>query len=447
MTTVPSPPSPGFSLARMARLVSKELRESLRDRRTLLTLVLMPFLLYPLLGLVFFIYFRSPLLAMGTKLYRLGFRNTHDGRLMEPYLRRGERALRRDQGFEQDSSTQFPAGRRPSEDELKANQRVPPIKLANLELYVAEDVEQSLRAGHVDLAVELVRIEGLENLTADGNVQADWKLICLEDSAIGLEALHYVQRLVAAANGEFLSERLRGEGIRGQRNPPVHLEPELLSNPRAHQYSLLGALLPLILILMTITGAVYPAIDLTAGERERGTMEILMAAPVPRLSLLLAKYVAVVTVALLTALMNLIFMTGTLIVLGGGPFLFASGFHVILIVIEVLGLLVIFAAFFSAVLLSLTSFTRSFKEAQAYLIPLMLVALTPGLLSLLPGLRLQGINPYIPLLNIVLLARDLLDGTAHALPAIQVVFITFLYAVAALALAAKIFGRSAIAGT
>ena len=63
----------------------------------------------------------------------------------------------------------------------------------------------------------------------------------------------------------------------------------------------LGTLVPLILILMTITGAVYPAIDLTAGERERGTLEVLVAAPIPRMSLLLAKYVAVLTVALLTA--------------------------------------------------------------------------------------------------------------------------------------------------
>ena len=56
---------------------------------------------------------------------------------------------------------------------------------------------------------------------------------------------------------------------------------------------------------MTMTGAVYPAIDLTAGERERGTLEMLIAAPVPRSRLLLAKYVAVVAVAVLTALVNL----------------------------------------------------------------------------------------------------------------------------------------------
>src|SRR5439155_13253832 len=78
----------------------------------------------------------------------------------------------------------------------------------------------------------------------------------------------------------------------------------------------LTAVIPLILILMTITGAVYPAIDLTAGERERGTLEILVAAPVPRLALLFAKYVAVVAVSILTATVNLVMMTVTLQVSG-----------------------------------------------------------------------------------------------------------------------------------
>jgi len=67
--------------------------------------------------------------------------------------------------------------------------------------------------------------------------------------------------------------------------------------------------------------------------------------------------------------------------------------------------------------------------------------------ALLPGLKLEGVYPFIPLLNIVLLARDLLDGTAQPLAALLVVAITFLYGLSALVLAAKIFGRSAVAGT
>jgi sodium transport system permease protein len=444
------PPRPRFSLARLGRLIGKELRESLRDRRTLLTLAIMPILLYPLLGLVFFLFFRSPFLAKGAEtVYRLGFRNKTELELMGPFLLMGEKAMCRDQGFA--PASEKDAGEKGQR--MRASNQLP-----RLEAYAFDgadsprsDVKELVRDGIVEVGLELRREEGWAQPGEDGNVLFDWELFYLDDSSQSQEALRYLQRLISAANGEFLGKRMRMEQrvqrvAKEQRIPPLLLEPKPLTNPNAKRYSLLGSLLPLILILMTMTGAVYPAIDLTAGERERGTLEILMAAPIPRLSVLLAKYVAVLTVALLTALVNLGAMTGTLLVLGGGPFLFHSGFAVILIVIEVLGLLVLFGAFFSAVLLSLTSLTRSFKEAQAYLIPLMLLALTPGLLSLVPGLQLHGINPWIPLLNIVLLARDLLDGTAEPKAAVLVVVITLLYAIGALTLAARVFGRAAVVG-
>src|SRR5690606_5732477 len=200
------------------------------------------------------------------------------------------------------------------------------------------------------------------------------------------------------------------------------------------------SVLPLILILMTITGAVYPAIDLTAGERERGTLEILVAAPVPRLGLLLAKYVSVLTVALLTATVNLATMSATILLSGLGGELFGQRGLSLGVILEIFGLLVLFAALFSAVLLLLSSFARSFKEAQAYLIPLMLLALGPGLLSLTPGLELRGFLAVAPLVNVVLLGRDLLEQNAQAPLAAVVVASNFLYAGAAIAAAARVFG-------
>lgn len=178
----------------------------------------------------------------------------------------------------------------------------------------------------------------------------------------------------------------------------------------------MATLVPLILILMTITGAVYPAIDLTAGERERGTLEILVAAPVPRLALLFAKYLAVLAVAMLTAVINLAMMLLTLQLNGLTSQVFKDTGITVELVLQLLALLVLFATFFSAVLLALTSFARSFKEAQAYLIPLMLVSLAPGVIAMMPGLRLQGVLAVTPLMNIVLLARDLADGKAAVGP-------------------------------
>src|SRR5205814_8069223 len=92
--------------------------------------------------------------------------------------------------------------------------------------------------------------------------------------------------------------------------------------------------------------------------------------------------------------------------------LFHEGGLSLTLLAQVFALLLLFAAFFSAVLLCLTSFARSFKEAQAYLIPLMLASLAPGIMAMMPGLTLGGVLTVLPLVNIVLMARDLFDSGA-----------------------------------
>src|SRR5262249_49947604 len=137
-------------------------------------------------------------------------------------------------------------------------------------------------------------------------------------------------------------------------------------------------------------------------------------------------------------------MTASLLVSGLAERVFGPGGIRVVTLLEIFGLVLLFAAFFSAVLLVLTSFARSFKEAQAYLIPLMVVALVPGGRGLLPGLTLSGPLTVVPLLNIVLLARDLLLGHAEPLSAAVVVISTAVYAMLAVALAAQVFGAEGV---
>src|ERR1019366_7305278 len=178
-------------------------------------------------------------------------------------------------------------------------------------------------------------------------------------------------------------------------------------------------------------------------EHERGTLEILVATPVPRFELLSAKYISVVTVAVLNAIVNLVCMSITVTWSGLGSVLVEGGLSFILLV-QVFALLLLFAAFFSAVLLCLTSFARSFKEAQAYLIPLMLASLTPGIMAMMPGLELKGVLKVLPLVNVVLLARDLFGTGTDLVTATIVILTTLLYALAALSLAARVFGAESV---
>ncbi len=172
-------------------------------------------------------------------------------------------------------------------------------------------------------------------------------------------------------------------------------------------------------------------------------MEALVVSPTPSYLLLLAKYSAVVTVSLLTALANLLAMSITLWASGMGKLIFGQATLSLGTIGQVLALLILFTAFFSALLLAITSFARSFKEAQAYLIPVMLLALTPGVLSLLPGIRFTNLVATIPLVNIVLLARQLLTGAAEWNTTVVAVCCTGIYAATALAVASRLFGSDA----
>jgi ABC-2 type transport system permease protein/sodium transport system permease protein len=398
-----------FDWSRVGRLARKEMREILRDRRTIVTLVLMPILLYPLLAIGLRQYFLTSVAPATTNSYIVAMQEDEKEVILN----------RLDWG-------------------APLNE---PQKVEYIQVFTADNPEQAVREKMADI--------GLRVQAADQKLPSDSRrpgiaieILVREDSPVGLKAAEFAERRLSNANIRLLREGLRQLGANSQL--PVLPKINVLSAEEGRKVSILSTLVPLILVLMTITGGVYPAIDLTAGERERGTLEILMAAPIPRLGVLLAKYLAVWTVSMLTGIINLTMMVVTLLSSGLGPVVFGEGGMSFGNLVAVLGLLLLFALFFSAVLLAVTSFARSFKEAQAYLIPLMLASIAPGMVSLLPNMKLGGVLDIAPLLNIVLLAREILEGAARFRDAAIVVISTLFYAFAALTLAARIFGAEAV---
>lgn len=415
------------------RLCLKELREILRDRRTIVTLVLMPLLVYPLLALGFQRLLLTSLDAAGEWDCVIAVSPEAEAARVQRFVAIGDELLRQTHS-PKDRAKQRPGPVPGGGEPLPA--RSPQLRI---QWAAGMNLEQQIASGSVDLTILVQR--GTSPAGPDDRVRRlRCELISREGSAVSKAALDYVQERLRAVNESYLQEQLRVLG-RGLRYPAQFTSRSVRGTAAAFS---LTTLIPLVLILMTITGAVYPAIDLTAGERERGTLEALMAAPVPRLGLLAAKYVAVVTVALLTATANLLAMTITLVTTGLGKALFGQSGLSPLVLVEVLALLVLFAGFFSAVLLALTSFARSFKEAQAYLIPVMLLSLAPGLISLMPGVEFNGLLAVTPLVNIVLLARDLFDGSVDPTLATVAVLTTALYALAAIGVAARVFGADAL---
>jgi ABC-2 type transport system permease protein/sodium transport system permease protein len=422
------------NLARQGRLIRKELSEILRDRRTIITLVVMPLLLYPLLSVAFQQFILASRLTGQNTEYQIGFETREDQARFDARISRGEEVL---------ALKANAAAKKASKGKTAAPSNSDGQLRINYVVGTADALEAALRKGEIDASVRSVTPSAKAAPKREGPDQVlFFEISYLSQSPGGQGVLAYLEERLAAVNEADLLRRLNV----GDVQPPsrfVRLLRAPLDEAGASPMISLAALVPLILILMTITGAVYPAIDLTAGERERGTLEILVAAPVPRLGLLFAKYVSVVTVAVLTALVNLVAMTMTLVLSGLAPVLFANQELTVGIIVQLFGLLLLFAAFFSAVLLCITSFARSFKEAQAYLIPLMLVSLGPGVMGMIPGLKLAD-WAWAPLVNIVLLGRDLFEGGADFGPTVLVIVSTLVYALAAIGLAARIFGAESV---
>jgi ABC-2 type transport system permease protein/sodium transport system permease protein len=432
-TAAAGPPRGG--LLRILRLARKELRETLRDRRTIITLVAMPLLVYTVLGFAFRQFLLSSFQNNSQVNLQIGAQSQEEVRELMVLVSQGDQLLRQ----RETAGAAAPLAGAPI---LGADLGAADPPFESLIWGVVDDVQADVREQHIDLGVRLMpRAVQTEPGGARPDASLNFQLLFRPNAPISRQAANYVERRLRAIDEHDLRQRLEKLGDTEPLKASWRLHP--IADEEGHSFWL-GALVPLILILMTITGAVYPAIDLTAGERERGTLEALMAAPVPRLSVLIAKYLAVVTVAMLTAVINLTAMTVTIAWTGLGPALFGTGGLTPQSILAVLILLVLFAAFFSAVLLLITSFARSFKEAQAYLIPLMVAALAPGYMSVTPGLKLGPLLSVTPLANMVLLARDVLEGNVQFGWSAVVVLSTILYGGLALALAARTFGSDAI---
>lgn len=415
--------------ARWGPLVAKEFRETFRDSRTIVTLVVMPLLLYPLLGILLRQFAvatlldgddpRKPKFAIATSSQEEAVRFRLLAGFPTPTPERNE--SRRETA----ADPTLPADTEPDDVDVQLLFPERPGVEIDLAAFVAD--------GTADAAFSLV----------PGGPGEPVAITILErrGSTASRAARLFLERKIREANLKRLGDELAR--VRGKPTVlPVAATTEKVDSS-TRPSSLIASVIPLVLVLMTITGAVYPAIDLTAGERERGTLEALVATPVPTWRVVLAKYAAVVSVAVMTAIVNLLASAATLTATGlAGPLL--EGSSPLTLIGGTLALLTVFAMFFAAVLLCVTGRAQSFKEAQAYLIPVVLTALVPAVVSLFPEATLYGPLLFVPLANVVLLTRSVLDGSADLPTAYIVLLTTLMLTVVALRYAVGIFGRDAV---
>jgi len=235
---------------------------------------------------------------------------------------------------------------------------------------------------------------------------------------------------------------------------PFEIKRENVAAPEKVGGNLLGGFLPYIVILLSLVGAMYPAMDLTAGEKERGTLEMLLCTPVGRTEIVIGKFLMVLTGSVAAIMLSLVSMGTSFMLLGasirGGQGAAAGGLQDVagLLptvdlrgVVGVVAMIIPVALSFSAILFTISLFARSYKEAQSYIAPLILVVIMPAAIGMMPGIELNTRMALTPILGFSLVCREMLSGVWHW-QYIGLVFGSYcIYAVLALTLAVRMFKR------
>ena len=248
-----------------------------------------------------------------------------------------------------------------------------------------------------------------------------------------------------------VQERLESRGVPVDVLKPFTIQRQNVAPPAKVTGSLLGGILPYIIIMLCLTGAMYPALDVTAGEKERGTMETILCCPVGRTDLVLGKFLMVLTASLGTVLLSLLSMGATFHVAkralaGSLPREALQSVATIDLggVAGMFLMLLPMAVMFSALLLMVGLFSKSFREAQSYCGPLILVAAVPTVIAMLPGVDLNASLAVVPLLNVSLVCKEMLSGTWHWNYVLLIFGSACLYAFAALAATVRMFHREEV---
>ena len=229
---------------------------------------------------------------------------------------------------------------------------------------------------------------------------------------------------------------------------PIKLESIDTADQRENFGEKVGGFIPYMLIILCLTGAMYPAIDLGAGEKERGTLETLLLTPIARLSLVLGKFLTIMTTSITTALITVSSLVFWSYLIGKitevkqvAEIMAAVGLADVILMIL---MLVPISAIFAALVLAISIYARSYKEAQNYMGPLTMVTFMPVMVAMLPGISLDSFWAFVPVSNVALAIKEILKGTIEASTVFYIFSSTAVFALLALWFCTHWFKKEAV---
>lgn len=388
----------------------KEFLDVLRDRRTLLSMILLPLVIFPFL-------------TAGLGSFMVGQIGKIEKRSSPIVLLGDDRAPELTSALQESPGLQLIASIEDSSLalEMLLDQTVQAV------IYIPEGFTSSIEEADKNKSIEI------------------WYDDSQPESNVGYNK---VQRLLSAYRDSLVHRELENRGLPVSLIQPFVIEVKNRASQLKMTAAALGMILPYMVILLTMVGSTYSAIDLTAGEKERGTMETLLVSPATRLELVLGKFLTTTLAGLITAIIAVFSMSATFMIPGsimsqevGGEVQFTfdpMAYGIVLL------LLIPVAALFAAVLIAVAINARSYKEAQSYVYPFILVVLLPAITSMLPGVETDSRMALIPVMNVSLALRDALMGTFDISTLVLTFVSSVLYAACAIFIAVRIFQKETV---
>ena len=397
-------------------IYAREMRDQLRDRRTLFTIAVLPMLLYPLVGTLL-LQIAQFTRQQDTSVCIVGTDHLEGAPELirdDSFLPRWTDSGSQSQGEQTSDGVDHPAADRwdmanytwaeMSEGSDTIHDQDARESLIN------EPIRQWVRYGTYDVVVLIPPgfVEAASKGDESNRVQVFYN-VASDQSGV---AYGRVERILSRWRSSWVQDRLRSAGIDLQRLQPFDWKAVDTAPPQTRQAALWSKLLPFIMLVWAMTGAFYPAIDLVAGEKERGTLETILCSPALRGEIVWGKLAAVMTFSMMTAVLNAVSMLVTSsFVLGQVGIAGANlGTPPLGPMLWLFVALIPLSALFSALALAVAAMARSSKEGQYYLMPLMMLTLPLVMLPMLPGTTLTIGTSLIPVTGMFLMVRALVEG-------------------------------------
>jgi sodium transport system permease protein len=377
----------------------KEILDLLRDRRTIISMVVFPLLVMPMifLGLNYFL-FRS-------------INRAKDKQFSIAY--------KQETGLEGMTTSLEQAGFKvkPSDDPRRAVEN----KETELGVYVGGETNSPAIRIYADQSQ-------LEVTVAGGRIEA---------------ALNQLKEA-------RIKNELQRAGVPERILTPFTVEKVNTAPPQKMSGMFIGTVIGYMFVMFMLMGAMYPAIDMTAGEKERRTMEMLLSSPAGRGEIVLGKILVAITASFMTTVLAIIsFRVSSILGMkaissGQQPQLMmqlsldAKTF--VLIFVSIIPMAVLSAT----LMIAIATLAKSYKEAQSYLAPLLLIAILPAMVSLLPGVKLNPGMALIPIVNFSLLIKELILGDWSWISFTLTVLSNLIYAAIAFTAAVMVFKNERI---